>query len=128
MIGVNRSRADRSPFRQSRSRNSTVLLPVDPVARTTRVGPVLKLGVMVPLALAVVAYLRTFVLARHSLGLEAAALCQQLAVLKRKQPSPRLRSLDRLLWVALRPFWSGWTDALIGVKPETAVSLHPARF
>src|ERR1700675_292693 len=83
---------------------------------------------MVPLALGVVAYLRAFVLPRHSLGLEAAALRQQLAVLKRKHPRARLRSLDRFFWVALRHFWSGWTDALIIVKPETVVSWHRAGF
>jgi putative transposase len=60
---------------------------------------------MVALILAVVTYFRAFFLARHRLGLEAAALRQQLTVLKRKQPRPRLRHLDRLFWMALRRWW-----------------------
>ena len=83
---------------------------------------------MVTLALAMVAYLRSFFVARHKLALEAAALRQQLAVFKRKQSRPRLHRLDRLFWTALRLLWSGWTEALIIVKPETVVSWHRAGF
>jgi putative transposase len=74
------------------------------------------------------AYLRAFIIPRHLLGLETAALRQQLAVFKRKQPRPRLRKVDRVFWVALRHLWSGWADALIIVKPETVVSWHRAGF
>lgn len=41
---------------------------------------------MVTLACGVVAYLRSLFLPRHKLALEAVALRQQLAVLKRTQP------------------------------------------
>jgi putative transposase len=83
---------------------------------------------MVPLVLAMVFYFRCFVVTRHRLALEAGALRQQLAVFKRKQSRPRLQRLDRLFWVALRRLWSGWTDALIIVQPETVVSWHRAGF
>lgn len=83
---------------------------------------------MVPLMLAVIAYIRCFVVPRHRLALEAVALRQQLAVFKKKQPRPRPQHLDRLFWVALRRLWSGWTDALILVQPETVVSWHRAGF
>ena len=83
---------------------------------------------MVTLALAVIAYLRSFFVPRHKLALEAAALRQQLAVLQRKQTRPKLHRLDRLFWIALRRLWSGWTEALIIVKPETVVSWHRAGF
>jgi len=53
---------------------------------------------MVPLAVAPVAYFRGFLVPRHKLALEAAALSQQLAVFKRKQPRPQLHRLDRLFW------------------------------
>src|SRR5215470_6829587 len=56
------------------------------------------------------------------------ALRQQLIVLKRKHPRPRLSQGDRLFWVALRHFWSRWAEALIVVKPETVVSWHRAGF
>jgi hypothetical protein len=77
---------------------------------------------MVTLARAVIAYVWAVFVPRHKLALEAAALRQQLAVWKRKQPRPKLHRLDRLFWIALRQLWSGWAEALIIVKPETVVS------
>src|SRR5262249_17269262 len=65
---------------------------------------------------------------RHDLALEIIALRQQVGVLKRKKPRPRLSQWDRLFWVALRRFWSRWAEALIVVKPETVVSWHRAGF
>jgi len=59
--------------------------------------------------------------ARRSLLLENLALRQQLAVLKRRHPRPRLNLLDKLFWVAVRRFWSGWQQSLIAVTPETVV-------
>ena len=64
-----------------------------------------KIGLMVTLALAVIVYARAFFVPRHKLGLEAAALRQQLAVWKRKQPRPELHRLDRLFWIMLRQLW-----------------------
>lgn len=87
-----------------------------------------KIRAMGSLVLAIVAYIHAFLMPRHRLALEAAALRQQLAVFKRKQPRPRLRRADRLFWMALRLLYSGWADALILVKPETVVSWHRAGF
>ncbi len=78
--------------------------------------------VMIGLVVSAIVYLRAFIVSRHWLGLEAAALRQQLVVFKRKQPRPPLRNIDRLFWVALRCAWSGWAGALIIVKAETVVS------
>ena len=80
------------------------------------------------LVLAVVAYIRALFVPRHRLALEAAALRQQLAVFKRKQPRARLGRADRLFWTVLARVYSGWADALIVVKPETVVSWHRASF
>src|SRR6266478_5667810 len=66
--------------------------------------------------------------ARRSLLLENLALRQQLAVLKRREPRPRLDLLDRLFWVAVRRFCSGWQQSLIVVTPETVVRWHRAGF
>src|ERR1700704_5944700 len=66
--------------------------------------------------------------ARRSLFLENLALRQQLAVLKRRHPRPRLDLLDKLFWVAVRRFWSEWRQALIVVTPETVVRWHRAGF
>jgi putative transposase len=83
---------------------------------------------MVTFARAVIVYVWALFVPRHKLALEAAALRQQLAVWKRKQPRPKLHRLDRLFWIALRQLWSGWAEALIIVKPETVVSWHRAGF
>lgn len=56
------------------------------------------------------------------------ALRQQVAVLKRKRPQPPLTSSDRLFWVLLRRFWSGWKDVLVVVQPDTVVAWHRAGF
>src|SRR2546430_551306 len=65
---------------------------------------------------------------RQSLMLENLALRQQLAVLKRKHPRPRLGPLDKLFWVIVRGFWSQWKGALVLVLPETVVRWHQAGF
>ena len=77
---------------------------------------------------AVVAYIGAYFAARHRLALEVAALRQQLAVFKRKQPRPRLSRLDRLFWMVLKRVYSHWADVLVVVKPETVVSWHRACF
>jgi putative transposase len=69
-----------------------------------------------------------FLRARRNPLLENLALRQQLAVLKRRHPRPRLDLLDRLIWVAVRRFWSGWQQSLIVVMPETVVRWHRAGF
>jgi len=65
---------------------------------------------------------------RRTLLLENLVLRQQLAVLNRKHPRPRLRAFDKLFWVLARRFWSGWKQALILVSPETVVGWHRAGF
>src|SRR5438094_4290709 len=83
---------------------------------------------MLRLSLSLVGWFATFFRSRHNLGLELVALRQQLGVLKRKNPRPRLSQWDRLFWVALRRFWSRWAEVLIVVKRETVVSWHRAGF
>jgi hypothetical protein len=43
-------------------------------------------------------YFSVFLRSHHNLGLEILALRQQLGVLKRKNPRPRLRMRDRMFW------------------------------
>lgn len=69
-----------------------------------------------------------FFRSRHDLGLELAALRQQLVVLKRQSPRPQLSRWNRLFWLALRRLWSKWASTLVIVKPETVVSWHRAGF
>ena len=48
--------------------------------------------------------------------------------MKRRHPRPRLDLLDKLFWVAVRRFWSGWQQSLIAVTPETVVRWHGGGF
>jgi putative transposase len=66
--------------------------------------------------------------ARRGLLLENLPQRQQLAVLKRRHPRPRLDLLDRLFWVAIRRFWSAWQQSLIAVTPETVMRWHRGGF
>ncbi len=58
---------------------------------------------------------------RSHLALENLALSQQLAVLHRKAPRPRLRRTDRTFWVNMARVWDQWRSALILVRPETVL-------
>src|SRR5215469_11123594 len=64
----------------------------------------------------------------HSLLLENLALRQQLVVLKRRHPRPKLDLFDKLFWLLVRRCWSGWKQALLVVTPETVVRWHRAGF
>ena len=67
-------------------------------------------------------------MSRHDLAMETAALRQQLAVYKRKQPRPKLSQVDRLFWIVVRRVWNNWPSALVLVKPDTVVSWHRTDF
>src|SRR5215831_11393330 len=56
------------------------------------------------------------------------ALRQQLAVLKRKHPRPRMGAVDRIFWVFARHFWGAWKQSLVLVNPDTVVGWHRAGF
>ena len=78
--------------------------------------------------LALLAAVRVFFHSRSETALEIIALRQQIVVLKRKRPRPRLNQFDRLFWIILRCIWSRWTEVLVAVKPETVVGWHRAGF
>ena len=69
-----------------------------------------------------------FLRSRRDLLLENLALRQQLAVLSRKHPQPRLVASEKLFWVLLRRVWRGWKQALVLVQPQTVVQSHRAGF
>ena len=64
----------------------------------------------------------------RSLMLENLALRQQLTVLKRKHPRPRLGPFDKLFWVLACRFWPRWKEMLVLVQPETVARWHRAGF
>src|ERR1035437_8656910 len=65
---------------------------------------------------------------RRSLLLENLALRQQLAVLKRQHPKPRIGLLDKLFWVAVRRGGAGVKQAGSGGTRETGGRGHRAGF
>jgi hypothetical protein len=79
------------------------------------------------LRLLVALFVRSFC-SRRDLLLENLSLRQQLAVLKRRHPRPKLKAPDRLFWVLLCRLWPRWKQALILVQPETVVRWHRAGF
>jgi hypothetical protein len=71
---------------------------------------------------------RRFFRTRQNLMLENLALRQQLVVLKRRHPKPRLDLLDKLFWVALCELWSDWKKSLDLVAPATVLRWHRGGF
>ena len=65
---------------------------------------------------------------KTQLVVENLALRQQLAVLRRRGPRPKLRWRDRLFWVALSRLWPRWREALHLVTPATVIAWHRAGF
>jgi len=83
---------------------------------------------MLEFILALLTAVRVFFHSRNDTALEILALRQQLILLKRKRPRPRLSQFDRLFWIILYCFWSRWAEVLVAVKPETVVGWHRAGF
>ena len=66
---------------------------------------------------------------RAALQAEILALRHQLAVLQKNGPRRlRLHRCDRLLWVLLYRFWSGWRRCLAMVQPDTVIRWHRKAF
>src|ERR1022692_2113454 len=74
--------------------------------------------------------LRNSLRTRAALHVEILALRHQLLVLRRSNRDRRLRlkPTDRVLWVWISRWWSGWRSALLIVKPETVIAWHRTGF
>jgi hypothetical protein len=79
---------------------------------------------MTPSFIGLLGCFSAFFRSRYSLSLEILALRQQLGILKRKQPRPRLQIQDRIFWILLRRLWPAWSHVLVIVKPETVFAWH----
>ena len=60
--------------------------------------------------------------------MENLALRQQLSVMKRKNPKPRVSNFHRRFWIILSLVWDEWKNALLIVKPETVIAWHRVGF
>ena len=66
---------------------------------------------------------------RAALQAEIFALRHQLADFQKNAPRRlRLHRCDRLLWVVLYRFWSGWRRSLQMVRPDTVLRWHRRAF
>jgi putative transposase len=84
---------------------------------------------MTALFVALLASLRATISSRLELAAEILALRHQLAVLQRTTPKrPRLRPIDRLLWMLLAEVWPNWRHAVQIVTPATVVGWHRRAF
>ncbi len=84
---------------------------------------------MTALLIALFAAVRSSVRSRLALETEILALRHQLAVLQRQGPRrPRLRHVDRVLWVLLSRLWPHWRRAIQIVTPDTVVRWHRRGF
>ena len=84
---------------------------------------------MTALFIAVLTSLRASIRSRLELAAEILALRHQLAVLQRTTPKrPRLRPIDRLLWLLLSRVWPNWRQAVQIVTPATVVRWHRRAF
>jgi putative transposase len=82
---------------------------------------------MLPVLSALLAFAVGLFRSRASLCLEHLALRHQLAVYKQTVHRPRLRWPDRLIWVWLSRFWSGWQATLAFVQPHTVIAWQQQR-
>src|SRR5258708_28532634 len=64
----------------------------------------------------------------RQLALENLALRQQLAVYKQTVTRPKLRTTDRLFWVALARVCAGWRQPLAIVASDTVLRWQRRRF
>src|SRR5438445_6583084 len=79
--------------------------------------------------LALFAFVASSFRTRSALQAEILALRHQLAVFQNNVPRRlRLHHGDRLLWIVLSRFWSGWRRCLHMVQPDTVLRWHRRAF
>jgi putative transposase len=65
---------------------------------------------------------------RAFLVAENLVLRQQLAILRRATPRPRLQPIDRAFWILVSRLWSRWPECLAIVQPATVIAWHRRGF
>jgi len=83
---------------------------------------------MPALLLSIFRFVRLLLSGHQALAIENAALRLQLAAFKRKRKRPVLTICDRVFWITLRRFWSGWRQPLLYVQADTVARWQRERF
>jgi putative transposase len=73
-------------------------------------------------------FLRAVFFGSATIALENVALRHQLLILQRSVDRPRLARWDRIFWVWLSRWWTGWRLNLIIVQPATVLAWHRQGF
>src|SRR2546426_7383566 len=73
-------------------------------------------------------FLRTLCIDAANVSFENIALRQQLAVLQRSVPRPKVYRRDRLFLGCLLRLWSGWRASFLIVQPATVFPRHRKGF
>ena len=102
-------------------------IPSEAKLLTIRPGARILSASMLRLLVALLPTLRSALRSRHDLVVENLALRQQLVTLASRR-HPDLRPADRVFWILLRRFWSGWAGSLAIVRRDTVVRWHRAGF
>jgi hypothetical protein len=83
---------------------------------------------LVILVISILRSLPALVRGREEQAIVELALRQQLSVYSQDRPRPKLNPLNRAFWVVFSRFWPRWKNALVIVRPETAVRWHRQGF
>jgi hypothetical protein len=96
-------------------------------SRLTGTAAGANLAAMLAILQAVIGTLRSALRHRASLVAENLVLRQQLAILRRTTPPPRLRPIDRAFWVMVARGWSRWAELSRLLSSSAARSLRITR-
>jgi hypothetical protein len=77
---------------------------------------------MLSLVSILLASLSAWFRSRLSVQMELLALRHHVAVYKQSISRPKLRPIDRFLWVWLSRLWPGWQKVLEFVQPRTVIA------
>src|SRR3989449_5100675 len=83
---------------------------------------------MPALLLFIFRFVRLLLSGHQAIAIENAALRLQLAAFQRKRKRPVLTTFDRVFWITLRRYWSGWRHPLLYVQADTIAHWQRERF
>ena len=83
---------------------------------------------MPALFLSIFRFVRLLLSGHQAIAIENAALRLQLAAFQRKRKRPVLTTFDRVFWITLRRWWSGWRRPLFYVQADTVARWQRERF
>src|SRR5215472_8681628 len=78
--------------------------------------------------LSVIRFIRLLLSGHQAIAIENAALRLQLVAFQRKRKRPVLTTFDRVFWITLRRWWSGWRRPLFYVQADTVARWQRERY